>query len=87
VCWLWGSVGAGNSIYLRAVLGIFVFMGKNPVFLQIVDAFHDKIQNAAYSYSGSWLWAGQDEEEDAELVWIVGRLSTFHHVRFYSAFY
>jgi hypothetical protein len=49
-------------------LGIFVFIGKDTVFLQIVDAFYDKIQNAAYSYSGSWLLAGQDEEEDAAFV-------------------
>lgn len=52
----------------RSALGIFVFMEKKTVFLQIVNVFYDKIQNAAYSYSGSWLLAGQDEEEDAAFV-------------------
>jgi hypothetical protein len=46
----------------------FSFLWKKTVFLQIVDVFHDKIQNAAYSYSGSWLLAGQDEGEDAAFV-------------------
>ena len=48
--------------------GHFRFLWERYVFLQIVDGFYDKIQNAAYSYSGSWLLAGQDEEEDAAFV-------------------
>ena len=58
----------GRERRVRSALGIFVFYGKDTVFWQIVDAFYDKIQNAAYSYSGSWLLAGQDEEEDAAFV-------------------
>jgi hypothetical protein len=32
----------------------FSFLWKKDRFLQIVDAFCDKIPNTAYSYSGSW---------------------------------
>jgi hypothetical protein len=37
----------------EAALSIFVFYPKIP-FFEIEDAFYDKIQNTAYSYSESW---------------------------------
>jgi hypothetical protein len=54
----------------NAALGIFRFYGKIPVFGKwYVDAFHDKIQNAAYSFSRSWRsWRDRMRKKDAAFV-------------------
>jgi hypothetical protein len=43
------------------------FLWEKTRFMAIADAFHDEIQNAVYSYSGSWQ-SWRDREEDAIFV-------------------
>jgi len=57
-----------RCLTFRNSAGHFRFLWERYRFLANSGRFYDKIQNAAYSYSGSWLLAGQDEEEDAAFV-------------------